>query len=47
MEGMLNPQYDEIGKTFTETYYGIFDTQPRNNLVTLYHVSILSYFLVF
>ena len=37
----LNPNYDSIGKSFTETYYGMFDDPARRaQLVTLYNVSI-------
>lgn len=34
----LNPNYDSIGKSFTETYYGMFDDPARRaQLVTLYN----------
>lgn len=36
----LNPQYEDIGKTFVTTYYGMFDDpNQRNNLVNLFNVS--------
>lgn len=36
----LNPQYEAIGKAFTQSYYAIFDNvQGRNQLLSLYHVS--------
>lgn len=36
----LNPQYEDIGKTFVTTYYGMFDDpNQRNSLVNLFNVS--------
>lgn len=38
----LNPQYDEIGKTFVQQYYAMFDDPNlRPNLVHLFNVSII------
>jgi hypothetical protein len=36
----FNPQYEAIGKSFTQQYYALFDNpQSRPNLQALYHVS--------
>ena len=42
----LNPQYEQIGKAFTEQYYNIFDNAAtRANLQQLYNLeqSLLSF----
>lgn len=37
----LNPQYEEIGKTFVSQYYALFDDPlQRPNLIHLFNVSI-------
>lgn len=39
----LNPQYEDIGKTFVTTYYAMFDDpNQRNNLINLFNVSLFS-----
>lgn len=36
----LNPQFDEIGKSFVTAYYAMFDDiNQRPNLIALYNVS--------
>ena len=37
----INPDYDNIGKAFTQQYYAMFDNPAtRAQLVNLYNVSI-------
>ena len=46
----LNPNYEQIGKAFTDQYYKLFDDPAmRPQLVNLYNVSIplFSYFVPF
>ena len=41
----LNPNYETIGKAFTEQYYKLFDDPAlRPQLVNLYNVRIHTYF---
>ena len=41
----LNPNYESIGKAFTEQYYGLFDDPARRpQLVNLYNVSYIVFF---
>ena len=43
----LNPNYDQIGKAFTQQYYAMFDdATQRANLINLYNVSKSMCFLV-
>lgn len=44
----LNPQYEEIGKTFVAQYYALFDDpSQRPNLVHLFNVSNGKHTLIF
>jgi hypothetical protein len=37
----LNPQYESIGKAFTQQYYALFDDPTqRHQLANLYNVSL-------
>lgn len=41
----LNPNYDAIGKAFTQQFYALFDDPAqRQQLVTLYNVRSLDFF---
>lgn len=42
----LNPQYEDIAKTFVQQYYALFDDPiQRINLVHLFNVSKINNFL--
>ena len=40
----INPDYDNIGKAFTQQYYAMFDNPAtRAQLVSLYNVSMTDF----
>lgn len=40
----LNSQYEQIGATFVQQYYALFDDPAqRQNLVNLYNVRVISF----
>ena len=42
----INPDYDNIGKAFTQQYYAMFDNPAtRAQLVSLYNVSMTDFWL--
>ena len=43
----INPDYDNIGKAFTQQYYAMFDNPAtRAQLVNLYNVSMTDFWLI-
>lgn len=41
----LNPQFDQIGKSFVTAYYAMFDDiNQRPNLISLYNVSFSMFY---
>ena len=43
----INPDYDNIGKAFTQQYYAMFDNPAtRAQLVSLYNVSMTDFWLI-
>ncbi len=44
---MEKQPWEVLGEEFVKQYYNIFDNQPRENLMPLYHVrSWLVYFII-